>query len=351
MKRRHFLRLPPSRWVLYLALVFLASCSEAPQQLYPGAEAGIEALLNAEAGSNVTSIRPPFRRNIGSLLEAASAERTGNDGKAIAAYRRLIELNDSTPFLATASLRLAEYVEGEDREEALDDAFEANSSGWFLRDGTWSYGNLRPIAIEQLLPLRSDRLSFRVFEWLGERSPFSRQYNYIFAICILALLHRLTMIPIHMKRVDSFAEARRQGKSGLELTRGEGAGAEVVIVLAFVVWLIIAMDTYEPQLVLDSARFLWVDDVTVSSLSLAFLWAFVQACVIGVLAAAAPIRETQQVPAAVFFIFGFFHAMILVAIGWYFGAPAYVFVFLILANGLTAILYPIYAPLRARMWR
>jgi len=322
--------------------------TEALQAIWvmPPAEAAlhVERLTRAVQGASEEG------RQAAAFLAAVAQERAGQPGEAALAYRQQSKTAKNTPYGVSARFRLAFLSEKLDNERpCLTWRDEPEQHGWFLTPDGWARTTTRLAALKTLVELRRNYLSVRLFDFLRERAPFPDQYRYIFVLLGVTVGSMLLALPWRVKVAAVGEKVRRvrpeirnlasiygsepleQQKALLALYRREGinfgSGCVVMVVeLVFVIWVLVAMSSYSPQLALDGARFFWVPDVTAFSFHVCLVWVAL-VTILPVITGA--IQSMGQHP-CVYVAASLIMLCIFVAMAWYWQWPSYVFVFWIL---------------------
>ena len=301
------------------------------------------------------------RRTI-DLLIAVGLERTGDSISARSAYADIVAQAKDTPYANSADFRLR-ILEKPDRSIKDSDALfktiasEPEAVGWFLISNRWIWSTSRRAASQMLVELRADELSFRFFQFLREKSPFSASYAYFFILLALTGGAKVLEMPLSIRSAKTAVALRRlqpqiqliqnmysddpvaMNQSLMELYKSRGINmwggcALTVVDLIFVVWAMITLRNFTPQMTLDSARFFWAADVTRPDLRILLIWglmSIIQPFLAGTF------RQTQQFgqqSAATMGCSMLVGSAILIAIAWYWKWPAYVLIFWLL---LTAV--------------
>lgn len=297
-------------------------------------------------------------RAVGALLVAAAQERAGKREAATGAYRQLAGDGKGTPYGASASFRLP-LLDSKGGEDAVYQtlARQPPEDGWYLTpvDG-WHWDDSRKVALNELLRIRSDGISVRLFEWLRGYSPFPKPYAYMFILLAIGIGSTILTLPWHIKlagageRIRALApqvESLKQmyGSDPANYFKEVGAlyqrhgvnsaaGCLVGIVqMAFTIWVLLAVRTYWPRMSLDGSQFLWVSDITQFDVWVMVLMA-AAGIVVPFLTGQMKVLTGQMkgtgVPAATAVIGPIVLFAIIGAIAWYWQWPAYVLVFFLL---------------------
>lgn len=302
---------------------------------------------------------------VSDLLIAVALERAGDLDSARSAYTDVVNKAENTPLGTSAAFRLhlLENPElSQDDKEELYEAMlsETEGDGWFLQSDQWVWSNTRQAASQALVNLRADQLSFRFFQYLRLRSPLSISYSYLFILLVLAAGAKILMMPLYIKSARATQKARQlqpdiqrikilhsddnitmnqelmnlYQQHGLDLT----SGCMIAVAdLIFVIWALVALNSYSPQLVLDGAKLqialsdsilFMIPDVTRFNLSIVLVWlvvSFIQSLRSGI--------KQQSSQTASQLVWGnIISIAIIIGIAWYWKWPAYVFVFWVLLS-------------------
>ncbi len=318
------------------------------------------------------------------LLAAFAQERSGQATAARAAYEELKAKGTGTPFGVTAAARFRlmdkPAAEWETEQQALSAEAEPDKpEGWFLvledrkgkdpqaqpapvgedlwKTSIWEYNAQRKAALMNLVRLRASYLSVQCFEWVAQKSPLPPAYGYLFILLVLTLGIKILSLPLLFKTAKATAQLRELApeieriqltyqndfvamqqqlqdlykKNGINTSVGCLVG---LIDLVFVIWALITMGNYAPQMALENARFVWDDDVT------KFSW--FTTLVVVALSVAQPLLS-----GAMFFLrnmaaqvtcWSIVFSAGLVAVAWWWQWPSYVFVFWLLLMVVGIIL-------------
>lgn len=302
------------------------------------------------------------------LLIGAALERAADRQGATAAYRSIVQEEKGTPYAASAAarLRLLEGPKGGKEREALWEkvAAESETEGWYIESGQWAWTTSRRAALQALVDSRSGRLSFRLFAFLRSMSTFPTPYGYLFVLLVLGVGVKVLALPLHARTAKLTVQLRRlqpeiqmiqRSYAGdpaamqqrlLQLWSRHGlnpwGGCAVALVdLIFVIWGLVTLSDFSPQLALDTARFWWVSDVTKPNLGIVMLWlgvSFLQ----GLYSAAVQPGQGGKVVVQLLV-----SGVIFMGIAWYWAWPAYVLIFwgllALLGILISLILVPILA--------
>jgi membrane protein insertase Oxa1/YidC/SpoIIIJ len=233
----------------------------------------------------------------------------------------------------------------------------------------WIWGNSRRVALNELLRIRSDSLSVRLFEWLRSCSVFPEPYAYVFVLLAISLGSTVLTLPWHIKCGRTAALVRSllpemerlknlygsdpvtYFKEVADLQRRHGIktapGCLIMIVqIAFTIWVLVAMRAYWPRMSLDCSRFLWVTDITQFD-----GWVVVLTGIVGVFLPVLMGQTRALGQPAVLIVFGgavFSVIVWLIARHWQW--PAYAFVFFLLQQVLGTTTQAVFAAVRRTAW-
>lgn len=221
-----------------------------------------------------------------------------------------------------------------------------------------------PDQLQRLVAERSDRISFRVFQYLRSRSPFPPPYAYLFVLLVMTAGVKLCALPLQVRaarnaiRMQAVApliqdiqrqHAGDQQAINLETLRvwqehGIDLWAGCLVLpldLIFVVWGLIALVGYSPQLVLDGSRFAWVADVTKFSFSIMLLW--VTFTTVQTIVQISTQKTGQDL--AMFVWSSIVSSGLITLAAWHWGWPAYIFIFWTLLALVGAVITSILKPI------
>lgn len=292
----------------------------------------------------------PAGRIAAEFLIAAALERGGETTKTKLAYASVLQNAAGSDFGVAADARLKwldiphDDVGGREKYFAAL-AKEPSREGWFLVGDQWTWTSSVQAGLQELVNLRANRISFRLFNFLRSRSAFPRPYAYLFVLLTVGIGVKVLALPLHIKasiqavrlgrlqpEIQAIQvrhhgdplETQRQihalmGARGLSF----GSGCAVVVLdLIFVIWGLVTLRDYAPQLALDGARFWSVADVTKPSRLILLLWMGLSLFQ-GLSAAAAQ----KSMSVAQSFVYALLSGAIFAGIAWYWEWPAYVMIF------------------------
>ncbi|MCD4786512.1 MAG: YidC/Oxa1 family membrane protein insertase [Candidatus Eremiobacteraeota bacterium] len=287
------------------------------------------------------------RKRIIRLLRAAALEKAGERDKAIATYKNIVKVAKDTPYAVTANFRL-HVIENPDRTSKEMKAVykiiagETEAKGWFLLSGKWVWSTTHNAALQSLIDMQSSRLSFRFFQYLRSKSPFPKDYAYMFVLLVLTIGTRLIALPLYFNAAkasnkishlqpelemiqDMYGDdpglaqqetMKLYDENGIKVWSG---CLTTLIDLIFVVWAMISLGNYSPQMILDGSRFFWISDVTQFNLLIIVAWIFLSIIQTGL----NPVRMScAQITCS-----SLFFGAIIAGIAWWWKWPAYVFIF------------------------
>lgn len=287
------------------------------------------------------------RKRIIRLQKAAVLEKAGKREKAIATYKNIVKMAKNTPYAVTANFRL-HVIKNSDRTPKEMKAVykiiagEPDAKGWFLLSGKWIRSTTRHAALQSLIDMQSSRLSFRFFQYLRSKSPFPPDYAYLFVLLVLTVGTRLLALPLYFNAAKASIKISRlqpeiemirilyndepelvqqvtmklYDENGIKVWSG---CLTTLIDMIFVVWAMISLGNYSPQMILDGSRFFWISDVTQFNLLIIVAWIFLSIIQSGL----NPMRlSCSQVTCS-----SLFFGAIIAGIAWWWKWPAYVFIF------------------------
>lgn len=227
------------------------------------------------------------------FLKAVALERSGQRRQAITAYEAVSKASNST-YAAAAITRKDILGNADTWQDAAQLHYMKlsggpSSWGWYLVGDRWAYMDSRYVLWETLILSRADRLSFRFLHFIYSHSDLPKQYAYLFLIIALVLIAQVMGLPFHFNmirighrlksltgeitQIEAFTndgKIRRQEFSSL--LRREGislmpAWICLAAQLTYILWVMFALEDFDPQLRLDDARFLWVTNLNVLDLA------------------------------------------------------------------------------------
>jgi hypothetical protein len=335
-------------------------------KLSPEAAEGKIPLIQSTAAA-----ASPQGRAVGALLVVVAQERAGKREAAAGGYRQLAGDAKGTPYSASASFRLPLLDPNTGEDAAYQSlARQAPEDGWYLTPANgWSWGDSRKVALAELLRVRSDGVSVRFFEWLRGYSPFPEPYAYMFILLAIGVGSTVLTLPwliklagagerfraiapqmVVLKELYSddpptyFKELRDlYQRHGISLTAGCLVG---IVQVAFTIWVLVAMRTYWPRMILDGSQFLWVSDIARFDVGVVVLTA---AAFIILPYLTGQTRDQASVsgqPVAAFVIGGALWFAIVGALARYWEWPAYVFIFFLLQQVLCTVTQTTFGAIR-----
>jgi len=282
------------------------------------------------------------------LLRGVALERAEDVQGARAAYRILSRRGGENSYGTSASFRLR-IIEGTDPSGSARAklfqilAREPERSGWFVMSNRWTWSTTRRAASHALVELNTTRLSFRLFNFLRANSFFPPAYRYLFVLLALAVGVKLLELPLLVRaaratiqirglqpEIDLLGSVYRDDPTALQRRvmelyqeRGINLSGGCLVFLAdmiFVIWALVSLSDFAPQMVLDNARFWWVPDVTQFNAGFAALWLALNSAV-------SFEGQNRAIPIRQLVWGSLFTGSILLAIAWHWNWPSYVFVF------------------------
>ncbi len=364
--------------------------SEAPRETVTSSLNAIAALSQSDASNEAASLRAAKTtasaegQRAAGLLLGAALEEAGDLSGARVAYQELVNQAKETPYAASADFRLRVLEDPnrspDEREKFYEKLYEeANAQkaapaaaqtaqaaqgatairaireGWFLVSDKWSWTDSRRAVSQTLIDLRSTELSFRFFSWLRSKSTFPAPYAYLFVLLALSVGVKILTLPLYVRAAklqiqfrqlapeiayinnlyDYDPQLKQQKLAELYQERGVNVfwGCAVGLVdLIFVVWSLVALSDFAPQMALDGAVFWWIPDVLQRDLGIliaAVALVFIQ----GQISSASQPSSAGQV-ACGSLIFG----AIFVGVAWYFQWPAAAIIFWVLLSSIGLLL-------------
>lgn len=228
------------------------------------------------------------------LLLGAALEKAGDLSGARAAYQELVSQARETSYAASASYRLRTLEDPNrspgEQEKFYEKLYEEGAAqkgaqqGWFLVSNQWSWTDSRRATSQALIDLRSTELSFRLFSWLRSKSTFPAPYAYLFVLLALSVGVKILALPLYVRAAKLQLQFRQLApevayinaiyeydpptkqqklaelyqERGLNVLWGCAVG---LIDLIFVIWSLVALSDFAPQMALDGASFWWIPDV------------------------------------------------------------------------------------------
>jgi YidC/Oxa1 family membrane protein insertase len=215
---------------------------------------------------------------------------------------------------------------------------------------------MKSAALQGLMDLRAEKKSIRLFNYLHSKSIFPTPYAYLFILLALALAIKVLSLPflVHGAKA-SLAIPKLRGEyqrlkaqySGdavgfssaiTNLYKRHGVNpyagcAKIFVDIGFVVWVMLTLKNYAPQLTLDGAKFLWTSSVTERDLGVLIMW-LVAGMLMLFLTPQIEQGQTAQLACASLAILG-----IIAGAAWYWSWPAYLMIFWTVLSLLTAIVH------------
>jgi YidC/Oxa1 family membrane protein insertase len=290
------------------------------------------------------------------LLVAVALERARDLTGARATYKEIVEEAKGTPYATTATFRLRLIEHLQPTPEALENIYqtvaaEPAAEGWFLGSTQWTWTTTRRAAWHALVELRADHLSFRFFAFLRAQSLFPTPYAYLFVLLALGIGIKLLELPFYVKLAAGWRQLRRlrpqiqniqsayrddpqtgwQRLAALYQEAGVNprAGCAVFVVdLIFVIWALVALSKFSPQMALDGATFWWIADVLQRDFRILALWGMLSL----IQGKINPVGQLGQGPQAT--CGALIGSVIFMGIIWYLQWPAYVIIFWVLLSVL-----------------
>jgi hypothetical protein len=353
-----------------------------------------EAARRAEDFNQLAEGAPDATRWRPALLAAVALERAGQTDRALAAYEALAAQPGPGAGANTATFRLWALGRPESEEfyrrQVATPSRPTVDEGWFLLPDGWKWGSRQQAALQPLLRARSGWLSVRCLRYLRSLSPFRASYSYLFTLLLLTAGLKALELPLSVRKAKYHVQVRRLMPQILDLRKRHvdnplallralhqlcarhsvlaDAGLAVLILdIGFVIFAANWLGDFAPQLRLDGARFLWLDDVTrwsavlTVAAVLAYLglrWrsetagplrsrrtrlSFRYVILAGIVMGDASFRPPPGTYSYPYLIV----AGGVVAVAWFFQWPAYVFVLWLLVSAAGAVTHRLLRPLVA----
>jgi len=283
------------------------------------------------------------------FLIAAALERGGDTAQAKTAYASVVENSAGSDLAVSADVRLKLLDIPRDNVGARETFFSALANepgrdGWFLVGDEWARTSSVRAALQEVVNLRSDRLSFRFFNFLRSWSTFPAPYAYLFILLTLGIGVKVLALPLQIRAAFQAVRMERlrpeiqaiqmvHGTEPMEaqrqiyaLTQARGLSfapgcAVAVLDLIFVVWGLLTLRDYAPQMALDGARFWSVADVTKPSNLILVIWLGLS------LFQGLSAGKLQGMNVGQSVAVGLFGGATFMGVAWYWDWPAYVLIF------------------------
>lgn len=341
-----------------------------PREAVTGALNALTAADAAQAAAAYSAARERASsegRHAAGLLAGAALELANDSGRAAEVYGAVVAEAANTPYAVSAAFRRHAIEQAAAPPSEADKSYEkiaaeTEAEGWFRLPGGWGWTTTRRAAWQALVGLRSSYLSFRLFAFLREKSLFPPHLSYLFVLLVLGVGTKLLALPLYFKGAQFMGGLRRLQPEIEHIQRAYGdtgdaqqrinalyrehglnplAGCAVVALdWIFVVWAFYALSSFAPQLALDGARFWWVADVTQRDLYIMLAWA---GCSLLALATTSQWQDESAGQTSCGFLV---MAAAVVAGGWYWQLPAYVFIFWSVLILVGLFLHLVLAPVR-----
>lgn len=239
---------------------------------------------------------PPSDRPAALFCLASAYGRSGDRDRALRIYQDLAA-SAPAPYKKSAEFRLTAMKETDPSilEARYQTIAQRAAPGLFLRGGTWTSSDTRRAALQGMMDLRADRKSIRLFNFLHGKSFFPPPYAYLFILLALGLAVKVVELPFLVQgaRMSLLVPRLRGEYARLKLQYGGNPAAfgreitalyqrngvspaagcvKIAIDLGFVVWVMLTLRNYAPQLSLDGAKFLWTDNVTGRDAGVLVMW-------------------------------------------------------------------------------
>ncbi|MFL5340867.1 MAG: YidC/Oxa1 family membrane protein insertase [Gemmataceae bacterium] len=230
-------------------------------------------------------------RHAATLLAAEAWNHAGRLSDARPLYESLEAQAADTPYDRTAQERLFSIdkhssadVERHYKQAAYEPG-AGTAEAWFVVDGRWTWTTQRQAALQFMAGDHANHLWVQALNWLRSLSPFPPAYHYLFILLVLTVVSQILLLPLlwpvgrtqyQMRRLGPEIESIRQIYASdfmlqqqhiqaLYVRNGVRSGPGCWLFVAdvvFVVWALVALRDYAPQMALDGSRFIWISDVT-----------------------------------------------------------------------------------------
>jgi membrane protein insertase Oxa1/YidC/SpoIIIJ len=314
-----------------------------------GKAARLEGLLHGLSGDEAAQTR---------LLLGVARERAGDTHGALEVYSDLAKGACGSPLCESALFR-QEVIEKAQRPVAAREAAmkrilaQADSQGWFLESSQWRWEwmSKRRAARLGLVDLRSSQLSFALFSFLQRNSPWDGPLAFLGVLATLSVGAKILEFPLlirsmqtagrlvafnpQIKRIQEVYsnDTMESGKQVMRFYAEHGVSLKSGCLMAladmiFVVWALISLSDFAPQLALDGSALWWMSDVTRPDTKILLIWALVSGASTLMFAQAG--QRAQTVGTSVL------SGIVFCLIAYYWKWPAYVMIFWTMLN-LTGV--------------
>jgi YidC/Oxa1 family membrane protein insertase len=261
-------------------------------------------------------------------------------------------------------LSLSKDINNEDKEKKLQEFIGAHKGKkcWGLYKGKWILEPVRDACLQEIVKLHSHALSFRLFKLIRSYSTFPQHYAYLFILLALSLMLRIFAFPLDLKLVSigasireiqpeirainkkrSYLSPNEINAQLMELYKKKGINPlqgciSPGVNLAYLIWVVWMLNVYSSQMILDKAKFLWINDVCIFSFSIIWLYIFITLC-----ASILAINIKTTVTSGTSLIFSnIFIGLVIMGAAWYWQWAAYIFVCWCLITIIDTTLNTIY---------
>lgn len=326
----------------------------------------IQSLASAGAQAEAARRKASFSGVAAGEFElAALLERAGDTAGALAAYTAVEKMSGKTPIGASADFRATLLGSadrpGVQREGAMKAILaQPAAAGWFLDGAQWAWGDSRHAAWRELVNWRSSSFSFAVFQFLRANSPWKGPLAFLGILAGLTLGAKVLEMPLLVRsaraagKVDALmpklesiqriysSDPVEMNKQVMHFYKSHGISLQDgclmwAVDMIFVVWVLLSLADFGPQMALDGSALWWISDVTKPDTAILFAWVVTSA--LAPLVAGQPGKKGQMLAGALI------SGVILGLIAYYWKWPAYVMIFWTMLNvvgaGISMILWPV----------
>ena len=317
-----------------------------------------EAKRQAESLASTVQTSSDAARSAILFCVGAAYERGGEAERAKSAYQQI--LASATPaYKRSAEFRLAalEASDAKLKEAKFRSlADQKPDEGVFYLAGQWTAADSKRAALQSLMDLRAGKTSIRLFNYLRSKSFFPPAYAYLFILLALAVAIKIVSLPFLVHgakaslaiprlrgeyarlKTQYAGDAVRFANAVQDLYRRHGikptAGCmKVAIDIGFVVWVMLTLRNYAPQLTLDGSKFLWVSNVVDRDIGVLVMWVLAGVIML-FLTPQIEQGQTAQLACASLAILG-----IIAGAAWYWSWPAYLMIFWTVLSLFTAVVH------------
>lgn len=288
------------------------------------------------------------------MIAGIAFERAGKSESALQIYQSTLQADSKNAYAYTADIRQRILKVKEKKVAVFEKIFEEllekpAINGWFMISGMWNFISSKEAALNELIRLRSDRISFRFFQYMRSYSLFSTRHSCLFILMVLTIGIKTIQFPIYIKAIqvshkiiplrpeikriqDSYGRNSSTTHRKIdELYRANGitagtflnSGCSVILVdIIFIIWVLSALNLFSPQLILDNAGFRWISDITQYDFRIIVVWFLFYT-----FQAFAQQRHTYSNGSGSIIFSNFVFCAVFAAISWYWDWPSYIFIF------------------------